>query len=168
MDPDMDRTLTAVFEQCDEGGFHAYIKEIPGVHSEGESIEEAQGNLMDAFRELLEVLDDRRDPKTVNGLAFRQCDGSHWLSPERQWLGPNELPAPPYRKIEVDDYLHPTVLGRRSGVYQASIGCPYACNFCGCSGRRHSNRERCFDKHEFCRTAAEQYFGVLDLSERFI
>jgi predicted RNase H-like HicB family nuclease len=49
----MDRTLTAVFEQCDEGGFHAYIKEIPGVHSEGESIEEAQGNLMDAFRELL-------------------------------------------------------------------------------------------------------------------
>lgn len=49
----MDRTLTAVFEQCDEGGFHAYIKEIPGVHAEGESIEEAQGNLMDAFRELL-------------------------------------------------------------------------------------------------------------------
>jgi predicted RNase H-like HicB family nuclease len=45
-----DRTLTAR-----EGGFHAYIKEIPGVHSEGESIEEAQGNLMDAFCELLDV-----------------------------------------------------------------------------------------------------------------
>jgi predicted RNase H-like HicB family nuclease len=49
---DMDRTLIAVTEQCDEG-VHAFIKEIPGVHSEGESIEEAQGNFMDVFRELL-------------------------------------------------------------------------------------------------------------------
>ena len=49
----MDRTLTAVFEPCEEGGFHAYIKEIPGVHSQGENLAEAQGNLMDAFHELL-------------------------------------------------------------------------------------------------------------------
>jgi hypothetical protein len=30
----------------------------------------------------------------------------------------------------VDDYLIPTVLGRRCVVYQASIGCPYSCSFC--------------------------------------
>jgi radical SAM superfamily enzyme YgiQ (UPF0313 family) len=41
------------------------------------------------------------------------------------------LPDPPYHKIDVDDYLHPTILGKRSGVYQASIGCPYSCSFCG-------------------------------------
>ncbi|PXA83355.1 hypothetical protein DMC47_43655 [Nostoc sp. 3335mG] len=45
--------------------------------------------------------------------------------------GPAELPAPPYHKIDVPQYLQPTFLGRRSGVYQASIGCPYGCNFCG-------------------------------------
>jgi predicted RNase H-like HicB family nuclease len=44
----MDHSLTAVFEPREEGGFHAFIKEIPGVHSEGEKIEEAQKNLMDA------------------------------------------------------------------------------------------------------------------------
>ncbi len=81
--------------------------------------------------ELLEVLDGARDPKSVAGLGFREPDGSHWISPERPWLGPGELPAPPYAKIDVDQYLHPTFLGRRSGVYQASIGCPYGCNFCG-------------------------------------
>jgi len=81
--------------------------------------------------ELLEVLDGTRDPKSVAGLGFRQADGSHWMAPERVWLGPDELPAPPYHKIAVEDYLQPTVLGRRSGVYQASIGCPFGCNFCG-------------------------------------
>ncbi len=84
-----------------------------------------------SFLELLEVLDGTRDPKSVAGLAFREADGAHWIGPERQWIGPGELPDPPYHKIDVGDYLHPTFLGRRSGVYQASIGCPYACNFCG-------------------------------------
>lgn len=83
------------------------------------------------FVELLEVLDDRRDPLSVAGLSFRKADGSHHIGEERHWVGPGELPAPPYHKIRVEDYLRPTFLGRRNGVYQASIGCPYACNFCG-------------------------------------
>jgi len=82
------------------------------------------------FLELLEVLDGRRDPKTVAGLGFMD-HGTPWVGPERPWVGPDELPAPPYAKINVDDYLHPTFLGRRSAVYQSSIGCPYSCNFCG-------------------------------------
>ena len=83
------------------------------------------------FLDLLQVLEGSLDPKGVPGLAFREIDGSHWLGPERMWVGPAELPDPPYRKIDVGEYLHPTFLGRRSGVYQASIGCPYSCNFCG-------------------------------------
>jgi hypothetical protein len=83
------------------------------------------------FVELLDVLDGNRDPKTVAGLAFREADGTHWIGPERKWVGPNELPAPPYHKIDAGDYLQPTFLGRRSGVYQMSIGCPYGCKFCG-------------------------------------
>nr|NIR61835.1 B12-binding domain-containing radical SAM protein [Gammaproteobacteria bacterium] len=53
------------------------------------------------------------------------------IGPERPWIGPDDLPPPPYHRVPVDDYLMPTFLGRRSGVYQASIGCPYGCNFCG-------------------------------------
>jgi radical SAM superfamily enzyme YgiQ (UPF0313 family) len=83
------------------------------------------------FLELLEVLDGMRDPHDVAGLAFRERDGSHYIGAERRWVGPDELPAPPYHKIDVADYLHPTFLGRRSGVYQASIGCPHGCKFCG-------------------------------------
>ena len=82
------------------------------------------------FVELLDVLDGRRDPKTVAGLGFRD-NGSPWIGPERRWLGPDAFPAPPYGKVSVDEYLHPSFLGRRSAVYQASIGCPYSCNFCG-------------------------------------
>jgi anaerobic magnesium-protoporphyrin IX monomethyl ester cyclase len=83
------------------------------------------------FLELLEVLDGTRDRGTVPGLCFRAEDGSHWIGPERKWRGPDDLPAPPYDKIRVEDYLHPTFLGQRSGVYQASIGCPHGCKFCG-------------------------------------
>ncbi|HYD25712.1 MAG TPA: radical SAM protein [Croceibacterium sp.] len=82
------------------------------------------------FVDLLGVLDGTIDPKTVAGLAFRQADGTHWIGPERTWAGPAELPEPPYHKIDVAEYLHPTFLGRKTGVYQASIGCPYACGFC--------------------------------------
>jgi radical SAM superfamily enzyme YgiQ (UPF0313 family) len=84
-----------------------------------------------SFVELLDVIDGRRDPHGVAGIGFRAADGSHVLTPERQWVGPDALPAPPYHKIDVGQYLHPTFLGRRSGVYQASIGCPFGCNFCG-------------------------------------
>ena len=62
--------------------------------------------------------EDRRRPVVPRGRRH---------SPLRHgalWVGPDELPAPPYHKIDVADYLRPTFLGRRSGVYQASIGCP--------------------------------------------
>lgn len=45
--------LTVVFERCDEEGFHAFILEIPGAHSQGATIEEAKDNLLDALKELL-------------------------------------------------------------------------------------------------------------------
>ena len=78
-----------------------------------------RGQGEETFLQLLEAIDGRRDPKTIAGLAFRQGDGSHWVGPERTWKGPGELPAPPYHKIDVPTYLRPTVLGQRSGVYQA-------------------------------------------------
>jgi len=40
--------MTAVFEPCEEGGFIAYVQEIPGINTQGETIEEAKENLSDA------------------------------------------------------------------------------------------------------------------------
>jgi anaerobic magnesium-protoporphyrin IX monomethyl ester cyclase len=85
------------------------------------------------FLELLAVLDGRGDPRRVAGLAFRD-EYEDWVGPERPWLGPDDLPPPPYHKIDVDEYIHPTFLGQRSAVYQASVGCPYGCKFCGVIG----------------------------------
>jgi anaerobic magnesium-protoporphyrin IX monomethyl ester cyclase len=82
------------------------------------------------FLELLRVLRGELSPRGVAGLAFR--DGAEQvINGERPWVGPDHLPAPRFDRIPIRDYLHPTFLGSRSGVYQASIGCPYGCKFCG-------------------------------------
>ena|SRR3981081_3518551 len=52
--------LTAVFESCEEGGYHAFIPEIKGVHTQGETIKEATENLVDALGLfLLDELEDK-------------------------------------------------------------------------------------------------------------
>jgi predicted RNase H-like HicB family nuclease len=54
----MDMTLTAVYEQVPESegdGYVAYVEELPGAISEGETLEEARENLRDAVELLLEA-----------------------------------------------------------------------------------------------------------------
>lgn len=46
--------LTAVFIAAPEGGYTAFVEEIPGAISEGETIEEARENLSDALRMVLD------------------------------------------------------------------------------------------------------------------
>jgi predicted RNase H-like HicB family nuclease len=41
--------LTAVIQKADEGGFIAFIEEIPGVNTQGETIEETKANFFDAL-----------------------------------------------------------------------------------------------------------------------
>jgi predicted RNase H-like HicB family nuclease len=47
--------FTAVFEPSPEGGFAAYIEEIPGVNTQGETLEEARENLREALEMVLQV-----------------------------------------------------------------------------------------------------------------
>lgn len=47
--------LTAVFEKAEEGGYIAYIEEIPGVNTQGETISEAKENLYEALQMVLDV-----------------------------------------------------------------------------------------------------------------
>ncbi len=82
------------------------------------------------FLELLDVLGGKRSSESVAGLGWKEA-GTPRINPERRWEGPDAFPDPPYDRVHVPAYLHPTHLGRRSAVHQASIGCPYTCNFCG-------------------------------------
>jgi predicted RNase H-like HicB family nuclease len=46
--------MTAIFEPCDEGGYIAYIDEIPGINSQGETLDEAKENLTEAINLMFE------------------------------------------------------------------------------------------------------------------
>jgi predicted RNase H-like HicB family nuclease len=46
--------LTAVFEPAKEGGYTCFVEEIPAAISQGETLEEAKTNLLDALKLVLE------------------------------------------------------------------------------------------------------------------
>ena len=47
--------LTAVFEEAEEGGYVAFIEELPGVNTQGESLEEAKINLLEALELIMDT-----------------------------------------------------------------------------------------------------------------
>ncbi|MCD4736331.1 MAG: type II toxin-antitoxin system HicB family antitoxin [Bacteroidales bacterium] len=47
--------LTAVFSQEEDGGYIAYIEEMPGVNTVGDTLEEAKSNLLEALTMVMEV-----------------------------------------------------------------------------------------------------------------
>ena len=57
-------TLTAVFEPAPEGGYTSHFEEMPEVFSEGETVEEAKSNLLNALKEVMEYHRDeaRKNP----------------------------------------------------------------------------------------------------------
>ena len=81
--------------------------------------------------ELLEAIRGRRELKDIAGLSFKTADGTHRHNPERPMRQLDDFPWYPYHSVPTDRYLLPTFLGRRTAVHQASLGCPYRCNFCG-------------------------------------
>lgn len=52
------RNLTAVFEPAEEGGYVCWFEEMPEVMSQGDDLDEAKSNLLDALKE---VVDYRRE-----------------------------------------------------------------------------------------------------------
>lgn len=43
------RDVEFVFEPEEEGGYHAYAPELPGLHTQGENLEEAATNAAEAL-----------------------------------------------------------------------------------------------------------------------
>jgi len=48
-------SFTAVFVEDPQGGYSAYVEEIPGANSQGETLEEAKENLLEALQMVLET-----------------------------------------------------------------------------------------------------------------
>jgi len=42
----------------------------------------------------------------------------------------DELPDLPYHRVDMQRYIHPNYLGRRTVAHNSSFGCPFACSFC--------------------------------------
>ena len=51
----MSLELTAVFRKDPEGGFVAFVEELPGANTQGETLEEARENLREAVTLVLEA-----------------------------------------------------------------------------------------------------------------
>lgn len=51
----MTRTFTAVYQVADEGGYIAFVEELPGANTQGETLEEARENLREAVELVLEA-----------------------------------------------------------------------------------------------------------------
>jgi len=63
--------LTAVYEPAPEGGFTCHFEELPEVFSEGETLEEAKANLLDALTQVMEYHREEARKNAVPG-AMRE------------------------------------------------------------------------------------------------
>ncbi|MGC2238078.1 MAG: type II toxin-antitoxin system HicB family antitoxin [Pyrinomonadaceae bacterium] len=61
--------FTAIYEKAEEGGYIAYVAELPGANTQGETIEEARENLKEAVSLLLECYREVKE-----NLAKKICD----------------------------------------------------------------------------------------------
>ena len=63
----MNEAFTIIFEPAEEGGYTAFIPEVPGAISEGESLDEARDMVLDALREL----NDLRREEALKGKSSK-------------------------------------------------------------------------------------------------
>lgn len=91
-----------------------------------------RGQGEDTLVELLAALRKQRTLESVRGLSFKDQFGLHVHNADRPLRSPNDFPSLPYQRLkDVRRYVLPTFLGSRTVVHQASIGCPFRCQFCG-------------------------------------
>jgi radical SAM superfamily enzyme YgiQ (UPF0313 family) len=91
-----------------------------------------RGQGEETFPELIAALSDCSQFRNIRGLSFKDQFGLHVHNPDRPLRSPNDFPWLPYHRLaNPEKYIAATFLGRRTAVHQASIGCPFRCNFCG-------------------------------------
>jgi len=68
----MQRAFTAVFQPADEGGYIAWVEELPGANTQGETLDEARENLKEAIELILEVNRERALADVDETIAIRE------------------------------------------------------------------------------------------------
>jgi anaerobic magnesium-protoporphyrin IX monomethyl ester cyclase len=90
-----------------------------------------RGQGEDTLLELLDGLRRKQSLDSIRGLSYRVGSDQFHHGPERPLKAPDAFPRLPYDRLDVEKYILPTFLGKRTAVHQASVGCPFRCNFCG-------------------------------------
>jgi predicted RNase H-like HicB family nuclease len=66
----MNMRVKVVFEASDEGGYTVYVPGLPGCISEGDTAEEARGNILEAIALYLEPTNDPGAPGPATAGSF--------------------------------------------------------------------------------------------------
>ncbi|HMD99556.1 MAG TPA: type II toxin-antitoxin system HicB family antitoxin [Terriglobia bacterium] len=82
--------VTAVFEPAQEGGYTCFVEEVPAAISQGETLEEAKANLLDALKLVLECQRELAEKNLAPG-AVRETIELVGAFPNR--AGPQAEPA---------------------------------------------------------------------------
>jgi len=80
--------------------------------------------------ELIDALKTGRALSSVGGLSWKDGSGRVIHNPVTVPTPLDELPALPYTRVPMNQYLHQTYLGRRTVAHNSSFGCPFSCSFC--------------------------------------
>jgi predicted RNase H-like HicB family nuclease len=64
------REIELIFEPQEEGGYHVYAPDLPGLHTQGETLEEAEANALEALEVHVEGL--REEGRTIESAVIRR------------------------------------------------------------------------------------------------
>lgn len=64
--------LTAVFEEAEDGGYIAFIEELPGVNTQGDTLEESKTNLLEALEMVLQSQREISEKELFNRKIIRE------------------------------------------------------------------------------------------------
>ena len=65
-------TLTAIFEEAEEGGYIGYVAELPGANTQGETLEEVRENLAEAIELILNSNREEFEKTSSSGRVTRE------------------------------------------------------------------------------------------------
>jgi anaerobic magnesium-protoporphyrin IX monomethyl ester cyclase len=82
------------------------------------------------FRDLLDILKRGGMPLTMPGVVYRADNGTLIENVPAPIPHPDKLPDFPYHRVDLERYIRPTFMGRRTLPHHSSYGCPFFCNFC--------------------------------------
>jgi predicted RNase H-like HicB family nuclease len=68
----MNRTFTAVYQRAEEGGYVAWIEELPGANTQGETLEETRENLREVAALILDVRRERGLQEAADAELLRE------------------------------------------------------------------------------------------------